>query len=34
MGERFEWLLPIIGVSVALLFVGFQILKKRKSEKT
>lgn len=33
MGERFEWLLPIIGVSVALLFVGFQIYKSRKSKK-
>lgn len=34
MGERFEWLLPIIGVTVALLYVGFQIYKRRKSEKT
>ena len=32
MGERFEWLLPIIGISAALVFVGFQILKRRKSE--
>jgi len=29
MGEQFEWLLPIIGVSVALLFVGYQILRRR-----
>jgi len=34
MGERFEWLLPIIGVSVALLFVGFQVLKRRRSEES
>lgn len=32
MGERFEWLLPIIGISVALLFVGYQVLKRKKSE--
>ena len=32
MGEKFEWLLPIIGVSVALLFVGYQVLKRRRSE--
>ena len=32
MGERFEWLLPILGVAIALLFVGFQIFKSRKSE--
>ncbi|MEP3889911.1 MAG: VTT domain-containing protein [Hellea sp.] len=34
MGEKFEWLLPIIGISVALLLVGYQILKRKKSEKT
>jgi len=34
MGERFEWLLPIIGITVALLFVGFQVLKRRHSEKS
>jgi len=34
MGEKFEWLLPIIGVSVALIFVGYQILKRRKQEGT
>lgn len=33
MGERFVWLLPIIAVSAALLFIGFQFLKRRKSEK-
>ena len=32
IGERYEWLLPIIGISVALLFVGFQILKSRKAK--
>lgn len=29
MGEKFEWMLPLIGVSVALLFVGYQILRRR-----
>ena len=32
MGEKFEWMLPLIGVSVALLFVGYQILRRRNSE--
>jgi len=30
LGERFEWLLPIIAVSLALMFVGFQIWKRKK----
>lgn len=33
MGERFEWLLPVIGVSAALLFVGYQLLKRRRLER-
>ena len=32
MGEKFEWMLPLIGVSAALLFVGYQILRRRNSE--
>jgi len=30
IGERFEWLLPIIAVSFALIYVGFQILNRKK----
>jgi len=29
LGERFEWLLPIVAVSLALIFVGFQIWKRK-----
>ena len=29
MGERYAWLLPVIAVSTALLFIGFQILKRK-----
>jgi len=29
MGERFDWLLPIIAVSIALIFIGFQIWKRK-----
>jgi len=32
MGEQLRWLLPIAGVSLALLFVGFQMLKRKKAE--
>ena len=32
IGERFERLLPIIAIAVALLFVGFQIFKSRKAK--
>ena len=32
MGEQFRWLLPIAGVSLALLFVGFQFLRRKKIE--
>jgi len=32
LGERFEWLLPIIAVSSALLFIGFQIWKRKRQE--
>ena len=32
LGERFEWLLPIIAVSLALLFIGFQIWKRKRQE--
>lgn len=30
LGERFEWILPIVAVSIALLFIGFQILRRKK----
>lgn len=33
MGERYEWLLPIIAVSLALLFIGVLLLKRRNSNK-
>lgn len=29
MGERFEWLLPIIGVCAAIVFVAFQFLRRK-----
>ena len=30
LGERFEWILPIVAVFLALIFVGFQILKRKR----
>ena len=33
IGERYAWLLPIIAVLAALLFIGFQILKRKSSNK-
>lgn len=34
MGEQFEWLLPIIGVSAAFIFVAIQILRRKYRRKT